>query len=141
MTEMRCVCRFQCGGSEHTLVLPRRSPLGIFVDEPCQPKGTWPIDFLCLQHGHVCRVGKETIHLDSVQTVAPGLHVVSLWEIEYECAKQNCGQRRTIYTRYSRDAEPSDVTKIVLNASPMLVCKEGHPAELREDLMDVSRLD
>jgi hypothetical protein len=141
MTEMRCVCRFQCDGAGHSLVLPRRSPLGIFVDEPCQPTGIWPIDFLCLPHGHVCQIGKETIRQDSVETLAPGLHAVSLWQIEYECAKQNCGRRQTIYTRHSPDAESSDVINIVLRASRIIACKEGHSAELRRDLMTVERLD
>jgi hypothetical protein len=141
MTEMRFVCRFQCGGCEHTFVLPRQSPLGISDGEQYRPMGIWPIDFLCLPHGHVCRVGREAILLDSVAALAPGLREASLWQIEYECARQNCGQHQTIYTRYLTDAHPLDVIKIVLDANARIVCKEGHVAELRADSITAYRRD
>ena len=140
-SEMRFVCRFQCDGGDHTFVLPRQSPLGRFADEPYLPKDIWPIDFLCLPHGHVCRVTSEAIRLESVPTLAPGLHEASLWGIEYECAKQNCGQLQTIYTRYSTAAQPLEVIKILLSANPKVLCKDGHIAAFREDLMAVRRLD
>lgn len=130
MTELRFVCRFQCDGIDHTFVLPRQSPLGIYVGEQYQPKGIWPIDFLCLPHGHMCRVGEETIHLESVETLGQGLREASLWRIEYECARQNCGQRRTIYTRYSAAGAQSDVLRAALGTRAKIPCSGGHEARL-----------
>lgn len=136
MTELRFVCRFLCDGVEHTFVLPRQSPLGRFADEPRLPTGIWPIDFLCLPHGHVCRVTPQAIHLDPVPTLALGIHETLLWKIEYECARQNCGQRQTIYTRFSEVGSQSDVLDAVLRTRAKILCSEGHEARL-----DVARLN
>ncbi len=136
MTELRFVCRFQCDGVEHTFVLPRQSPLGRFADEPRLPMGIWPIDFLCLPHGHVCRVTQQAIHLDPVPTLAPGIHETLLWKIEYECARQNCGQRQTIYTKFSEVGSRSDVLDAVLRTRANILCSEGHEA-----IFDAARLN
>jgi hypothetical protein len=140
MTELRFVCRFQCDGVDHTFVLPRQSPLGKSVGEQYQPTGIWPIDFLCLPHGHVCRVGREAIRLEGVAALAPGLHEGVLWEIEYECARQNCGQRQTIYTRYSAVGAQSDVIRAVLGTRARILCSEGHEARLDAARMSLSLL-
>ena len=140
MTMERFVCRFHCYGADHAFVLPRESHLGRFGDEPYLPKDIWPIDFLCLPHGHVCRVGPETIHLDSVETLGQGLHEAVLWKIEYECARQNCGQRQTIYTRYSAAGEQSDVLRAVLETRAKILCIEGHEARLDGTRINLSSL-
>jgi len=140
MTVERFVCRFQCDGTEHTFVLPRESHLGRFGDEPYLPTGIWPIDFLCLPHGHVCRVGREAIRLEGVAALAPGLHEGVLWEIEYECARQNCGQRQTIYTRYSAVGTQADVLRDVLKTRARVLCSEGHEAKLDMARMELSLL-
>ena len=140
MTELRFVCRFQCEEVEHTVVLPRQSPLGRFADEPYLPKGIWPIDFLCLPHGHVCRVTPHVIHLDPVPTLALGIHEALLWKIEYECARQNCGQRQTIYTRYSAVGTQADVLRDVLKTRARVLCSEGHEAKLDMARMELSLL-
>lgn len=140
MAEERFVCRFRCDGVEHTFALPRQNPLETYVDGPYPPKDIWPIDFLCLQHGHVCRVGRETIRLESVETLAPGLHEAFLWKIEYECARQNCGQRQTIYTRHSAVGTPSDVLDDVLKTKAEILCIGGHEARLDRDRMNLSCL-
>ena len=141
MAERRYVCQFLCHGVEHTLVLPRRSPLGTFDDPQNQPKGKWPITFLCLLHRHVCEVTLDTIRPDIVQTVPLGLNAVSLWQIEYECDRQNCGQHQTIYTRYLTDAEPQTLIETLQDACPLIFCERGHPVGLRKDLITVERLD
>jgi hypothetical protein len=138
--ERRYVCQFLCNGEEHTFVLPRRSPLGIFDDPQNQPKGSWPIIFLCLPHRHACEVTLDTIHPDSVQTVAQGLHEASLWQIEFECVQGNCGLRQTIYTRYSRDGKPSDVERSLRDASHVIACKGGHRAVVRWETLRVELL-
>jgi hypothetical protein len=140
MTVERFVCRFQCDGTEHTFVLPRESHLGRFGDEPYLPTGIWPIDFLCLPHGHVCRVDLQTIRLESVETLGQGLHEAFLWKIEYECARQNCGQRQTIYTRYSAVGAQSDVIRAVLGTRARILCSEGHEARLDAARMSLSLL-
>jgi hypothetical protein len=138
--ERRYICQFLCDGEDHTLVLPRRSPLGTFDDPQNQPKGKWPITFLCLPHRHVCEVTLDTIHLDTVQTVAPGLNEVSLWQIEFECARENCGLLQTIYTRYSRDGKLSDVEGALRDASHVIACKGGHRAVVRWETLRVGQL-
>ena len=140
MAEERFVCRFQCDGGEHTFVLPRESLLGRFGDEPYLPKGIWPIDFLCLPHGHVCRVTPGMIHLETVETLGQGLHEGFLWKIEYECARQNCGQRQTIYTRYSAVGAQSNVLHDVLETRARIFCSEGHEATLDAARMVLSLL-
>ena len=140
MTMERFVCRFQCDGVEHTFVLPRQSPLGRFDDEPYLPKGIWPIDFLCLQHGHVCRVDRQTIRLEDVEVLPQGLHEASLWQIEYECARQNCGQRQTIYTRHSVVGTQSDVLGAVLKTRAEILCSKGHEVKLDVARMNLSLL-
>ena len=136
----RFVCRFLCYGSEHTFVLPPQSPLGISVGEQYRPTDTWPIDFLCLPHGHVCRVGREAIRLEGVEVLAQGLHEASLWQIEYECARQNCGQRQTIYTRYSAVGTQSDVLGAVFETRAKILCSDGHEAKLDADRMNLTLL-
>lgn len=140
MTELRFVCRYWCDGVEHTFVLPRQSPLGRFADEPYPSKDIWPIDFLCLPHGHVCRVGKETIRLESVETLARGLYEAFLWKIEYDCARENCGQRQTIYTRYSAAGTQSDVLRAVLETRAEILCSEGHEAVLDVAWMNLASM-
>ncbi len=126
MTEIRRVGKLPCGEIEHGFVLPRQSPLGIFDDQQSQPKGTWPIAFLCLPHGLAWQVTPDMIHLDTVQTVPPGLHEASVWQVEYECAHNNCGRHWTIYTKHSTDADPDYVVLRVLNANPTIQCEGEH---------------
>jgi len=140
MTELRFVCRFQCDGVEHAFVLPRQSPLGRFADGPYLPTGIWPIDFLCLPHGHVCQVTPQAIRQESVDRLAQGLHEALLWKIEYECARQDCGQRQTIYTRYSEAGSQSDVLRAVLETRARILCSKGHEAKLEAARMSLSLL-
>ena len=140
MVERRLVCHFDCDGAEHDIVLPRRSPLGIFDDPQNQPKGKWPITFLCLLHRHECEVPVEAIRLDTVQIASPGIREVCLWQIEFECARENCGLLQTIYTRYSRDAKPSDVERALQDASHAIACKGGHRAFVRWETLHVELL-
>ena len=140
MTELRFVCRFQCDGAEHTFVLPRQSPLGTYVGEQYQPTGIWPIEFLCLQHGHVCRVTLGTIRLESVETRGQDQYEALLWKIEYECARQNCGQRQTIYTRYSAVGAKSDVLRVVSETGTRVLCSEGHEAKFGAAQMELTLL-
>jgi len=140
MVERRLVCHFECDGAEHDIVLPRRSPLGIFDDPQSLPTDKWPITFLCLPHRHMCAVPVEAIRLDTAQIAAPSTYEVCLWQIEFECVRENCGLRQTIYTRYSPDAKPSDVESALQDASHVIACKGGHRAVLKWEALRVDLL-
>jgi hypothetical protein len=103
--------------------------------------GIWTLTFVCLQHELAFQVTPDMIHLDSVPELGQGLGEASLWAIEYECAQQGCGLRQTIFAKWSKDAEPKDVVRIFLNASPEGVCREGHSLELAEERVIAIRLN
>ena len=131
--ELRFVCQFHCHQADHEFVLPRQSPLGIYEDGRYRATDKWPIDFLCWQHGQMCLVGPPAIRLDTVPELPLGLHLAALWEIEAECAKENCGLRRTIYTKRSVDETPQAVARLLFAPGLRLECKNRqHWLELDE---------
>lgn len=133
--ELRYVCRFHCHQVDHEFVLPRQSPLGIYEDGRYRAKDKWPIDYLCWQHGQMCSVGLPAIHLDTVPELPLGLQLASLWEIEVECARENCGQRRTIYTKYSADETPQAVARLAQAPGLQLECVNRHWLQVDESRM------
>jgi hypothetical protein len=71
---------------------------------------------------------REAIRLETVPTLPPAMREAILWQIDYECAQQNCGLHQTIYAKWSTDAKPTDVTRLLLNANPAAACRGGHLA-------------
>jgi len=137
--EVRFVCQFRCHQSDHEFVLPHQSPLGRYEGGQYQATDKWPIDYLCWQHGQMCLVGLGAIHLDTVPELPLGLHLAALWEIEVECAKDNCGQRRTIYTKYSADETPQAIARLLLAPGLWLECRNRHWLEIDESRITVER--
>lgn len=77
--------------------LPRQSPLGKYEGLRYQSMGEWPLTFLCLRHGLSFSCWPYSIHLETDMRL-PGQSVSPLWQIECECARENCGKLHTIYT-------------------------------------------
>ena len=89
----------------------------------------------------MCVVGPGTIHLDTVPELPLGLQLASLWEIEVECAKENCGQRRTIYTKYSADETPQNVARLLSSPGLQIECKDRrHWLQFDQSKVTVARL-
>jgi hypothetical protein len=61
--------------------------------------------------------------------------------IEYECAQQSCGQRHSIYTKYSTDGTPEIVASLLLKANLTIACTEDHSVELDASRVNALRLE
>jgi hypothetical protein len=100
----------RCPIESESILLPRRSPLGIFDGEVCLPTDIWPLEVLCpeCELGFSCPVG--LIHpgemLDHV------IETRSLFRIPYTYIHNNSEVRREIYTALStRDPKESVLEK------------------------------
>jgi hypothetical protein len=60
---LRCL-NPDCGD---TIVLPRRSRLGVFELPLCQPTEEWPIDYRCTYCGHASRLEADAIRSGTVE--------------------------------------------------------------------------
>lgn len=142
MTMGRFVYQFPCPVCGGHTVLPRRSPLGTYGELQYQPTDAWPINFLCFHNGQVSQVPRGAIRPDTLvteQIPTPG--AASLWQIQCECAHENCGKRHTIYSKYSTDAQPSDVGKLLFQPAQSIPCTSTHALEIRVDTVTADRLD
>jgi hypothetical protein len=132
-THVHCV-KMDCpaGDDQYCYIpLPHQSPLGIIADRQYQPIGEWPATFLCLRHGRVFIYWPYSI-LHEIEPRVPGEPVPPLWQIECECAHENCGKLHTIYTARAPDRET--VLKAIARRNPTIVCGD-HNLIWREDLM------
>ena len=137
----RHVFQFQCPLCQEHTVLPRQSPLGTYVGQQYQPSGIWPINFLCFRYEQACEVGHDAIHLETIVVQAPVSGEAALWQIECECAHENCGMHHAIYTKYLADEKPANVVGIVLNASPTIACTWTHPVVFLAEKMTAEKFE
>jgi hypothetical protein len=85
------------------IVLPHRSHLGTFDNVVVQPKGEWPLTFLCLLHAHLSVRSQDSIrHAGPEMVPHPPFR---LWRVEYECGRENCGKQSVLYIGSQPDAE------------------------------------
>jgi hypothetical protein len=86
------------------IVLPHRSPLGIFQGLEDQPTDEWPAEFLCPVCGQrfVCSVDM----IDSAVPVPiPDSLIPDILRVECECDQRNSATRKTIYTTCPKGAD------------------------------------
>ena len=132
-TQVHCV-KMGCpvGDDQYCYIpLPLQSPLGKYADQKYQPMGKWPSAFLCLRHGRVSVDWPDSIR-HGIEPRVPGQPVPQLWQIECECAHENCGTLHTIYTARAPDRET--VLKCIARWNPTLACGD-HNLIWREDLI------
>jgi hypothetical protein len=132
-------CHFVCPGCEEHVFLPRESHLGTFSGLPCQPRGEWPIRFLCLRKERLYSVASEPFHLDIEPLPNLDRGEAEFWEIECECVRQNCRQRHTIYTKCSANEIWPHIRRLLIgtNSASDEICAVGHTAEFREDRIQI----
>ncbi len=112
--------------------LPRRSPLGRFVDLGCQYMDTWPATFLCINCGRVSEYSVDSVQDYRVTLTDPSERLPDLWRIDFECAHENCGRMNTIYTSYSAGFPEAAVKSAVFRKLLTLQCSAGHSFEVNE---------
>jgi len=124
----------KCGES---IVLPRQSPLGKYGDREYQPTDRWPITLLCIAHAQLCGVAPR-FRREVIVMPDPGPRRVSLWQIDCECGRENCGKPQTIYTTYLSIGTQEDIARELSKAAadvlPKTACATGlHDLVIRKD--------
>lgn len=125
---MTVVCFVQCPGCENgRTILPRQSRLGTFRALPNPSKYSWPAMFLCRECERTSLDWGTNIRSDSEEVPAPtsGLAPV-LWQIEYECVRENCGEPHVLYMRWLEGDSAESVSARAVKGAPSIPCKDGH---------------
>lgn len=131
-TSVHCV-KMNCpdGDNQYCYIpLPLQSPLGIYAGQQYQPMGEWPATFLCLPHGRASVYWPDSIHHE-IEPMVPGQPVPPLWQIECDCALENCGMRHTIYT--ARAPKWEIILRAIAIKNPIVSCGD-HALVWSEDL-------
>jgi len=132
-THVHCV-KMNCADGDNQfcyIPLPLQSPLGIYAGHQFQPTSNWPATFLCLRHGRASVYGLDSIHHEFEPRV-PGQPVPPLWQIECECARENCGTLHTIYT--ARAPKWGTILTAIAIKNPLVPCGD-HVLVWNKDLM------
>jgi hypothetical protein len=117
------------------ILLPHRSLLGTFENGVIQPKGGWPLTFLCLRHERVSVRSADSIRFSGPEPVR-GLPFL-LWRVAYECGREDCGKRNVLHIGPERDAE---TIKDRLTSQRYKVPCDNHSVEWRRELIRVRLL-
>jgi hypothetical protein len=142
MTEFESVFLFRCPMCGGSVVLPRQSALGEYGGQQYHRRtDRWPLIFLCRERGKLCECSTDSIQTNPVQKPIPPPHLASLWEIECECAHNDCGLAYTIYAKYQQDETPGNMTNTLLQSKPILACDGGHPVKFQAEKIEVKRLE
>ncbi len=123
----------ECGklDDQCCIFLPHRSLLGTYEYPQHPSTGTWNVMFLCLRHGLLFPRGDRDVHPEIYQM--PGTAPIPpFWELEAQCAHENCGILHTIYTAGLEDFEKLKIR--VLQINPIVLC-EGHDLVWNKELI------
>jgi hypothetical protein len=132
-SSIHCV-KMNCPAGDNqfcNIPLPLQSPIGIYADRQYQPIGEWPVTCLCLRHGLVSAYWLDSIHHE-IEMMALGQPVPQMWQIECECAHENCGKLHTIYTARAPDWET--ILRAIARWNPNVPCGD-HILIWRKELM------
>ncbi len=146
MTDAVLLYQVQCPLCDESIDLPRQSPLGTFSGLQRQPSRKWPITFLCRERELMCQMEAPQGDPNSVvvgTTIAERQLV--LYEIECECAHENCERNVAIYTTdFAVASEDQIVDKLLRGLStpspPVRFPSGSHDLELRRDEIYLARL-
>jgi hypothetical protein len=131
-----CLC------DRETIVLPRRSPLGIYVGPQYQPMGAWPIELVCTRRGQLFVRSRKEIQSEGIlHRGDQNKHSPVLWQIERKCGRERCPKNHAIFLWYAADATREEIASEILRAAPKISCGETEielsVAELKmEKLLD-----
>jgi hypothetical protein len=127
-----------CGSpNKCSIPLPRQSREQTAMRQWRVPAGAWPATFLCLKHRRAYVRSEQHVH--PVDEIRPeGSPVPQLWVIGVVCAHENCRGQHTIYT--ARENDRSQVVRLVLEPSPIMVPCGDHNLIWRQDLMQVTEI-
>ena len=114
--------------------LPRESPLRKAEHLDFQPKGSWPVMFLCLQHMQWCMRSELNVHPD-IEARDLDRRLPPLLLIQCRCALGHCRKLHTIYA--ARIWDWSLILKKLVAQQPRIPCGENgeHALKWREDLI------
>lgn len=140
MATFQWVFQFRCPQCGESILLPRRSPLGIYEGQQYLTTPMWPITLLCRLRVPVYECLADGIDLDPVYRPDPSLPKICLWEIEAECAHEGCRLRHCIYAKYQPDKTTQDVIGSVLKANPKIPCSGDHDLVFSSEKMKVTDL-
>jgi hypothetical protein len=100
-------------------------PLQSFLAEPCSPKGTWPLLFVCPSCRYPSSIDSRDIdQVSGDQTTQYGDAV--LWSIVFACSENNCGLPIRLQTIASKTAAASDIERLAGLGLGHCVCGAGH---------------
>ena len=135
MILVRDAYRFPCPLCKVSIILPRRSPLGIYEGQQCQPTSEWPIQLLCILRGRVCKCIGENLRRSLEPLPDQSLQLASLWQIDCECASEGCGRHSSIYTWWLESAAASNIVSAAIEAEPIIACTLAHDLVLKREKM------
>lgn len=87
--------------TEDYILLPRQSPLGVFLGLESQPSNEWPAEFLCTRcvQPFVC---SDREILDGIPVLAQFAETSYLVRIEYEYGPPHFSTPKALYMSYSQ---------------------------------------
>jgi len=140
MMEFRMDAAFlQCPYCQETILLPRQSPLGIYVGLEYRATPVWPLALVCIRSEQWFEGKVAMIRQASQEIADQDRHSPVLWEIDCGCDRENCPNTHAIYAWYHGDAEESETKRGIMRANPKIFCG-GIQIPLREDRMKVKKL-
>jgi hypothetical protein len=131
---------FLCPCCSEPIVLQRQSLFGTSEGLQYQAKGVWPISFLCFRRSQVCECLAGAIHYQVAQDTALVLGRETFWQIDIECARENCAQPQTIYTKYFAEAPETAIFDRVLLANETIKCPDGHKTALDPSRIQIKQI-
>ena len=140
MLQYRDAYRFPCPLCGVSIVLPRQSPLGIFLGQQCQPTVEWPIKLLCILHGRVCVCSADNFHRDVAELPGQDQQMASLWQIDCACGHESCRRHSSIYTWWPGNVVSSDIVNAAIAAVPTIACTPEHDLVLKPEKMQAQVL-
>src|ERR1700693_3176769 len=126
MAELQQLDWFRCSPCGSRIVLPRQSPLGIYETLEYRDMGAWPITLLCIDFVQLCERSFDTVQDDYLPPPDQSVELAVLWEITCECAQQNCGLLRAIYTYWTASTINTEIRQRLAQVERTLPCAAHH---------------
>jgi hypothetical protein len=131
-----------CPNCHHKIALPHQSRIEIYEGQRYQPKGKWPLNYLCSACGRLSQVEQKEIRWDFAAGTNLSLGKQALWWIDCECGHENCTGNFSLCYKHLEIEMPSQVCEIVASISPAVGCGiHGHRFEFRADKMHAEKMD
>jgi len=128
---MTLVCVVPCLYCDGRAILPRQSRLGKFQGLPNPTTASWPAMFLCRKCERTYLGLAGTIRPSDEQLPGPmSGHVPALWQIEFECERENCGEPHVLYSRWLEGDTAGRVEALAVSASSQVPCRDGHSVQI-----------